>query len=1568
MRSTAGTRAAAALGLLAVVALVERAAPQDASHASGAPLRYGFYWVVAEEPAPGSSLWGGGLETHTMACNRAGLVPSARAAVLPLGHSWNVTTATAVTDALGLPAPQLGGCCAAALWSRAAAAGMESAVHHWGGNEYINFGFFDAAARPVYTCLEATYEDLNTCKQNFAVLCPEGWTAVDSLRCSAPPNYAGQCQDPSILGMYDPVTKSQWGLQCGATWPLVCELTTQPAIESVAVSQAPDSDRIQLEVVGVGFGDNREEIDVQLGNLECDDIEVCHTICRDCQTDSDCGNNGLCLTVTGLSGSFCSTFCDADDFSCPCDSQCHEAYAGSGSSPYYFCLNPNVRQVSDLCGAAYTSGMRHDEGVTTFRCSAPNRPCLADGNVSVAVSTPRWAAEWMSAPEINAEAGSCSSDSDCSDGDTCTVDTCADGCCQYAHSADCLTDADGYKAAVPMLHYLARVETGATTMLGSGTLLGVTNRDDYPPDYIDLSVSMPFFDRRVSTIGVSPNGIINLGDRFSCVGPVYGSCQAEEFFQAVAPFYADLDPTGGAQQAVQPSIFYAETMTLDTNAVLSEAIVVQYNHVPPYSRTDSQVFTAAVELHFSGRIVMQFESIPEAVTSARTFMRSPEELGGQALASSVELGEVTPGLTISLCPVPKVVCISPACGPIAGGTEVVVQGTFFDIGCLSLGQEATAGLHCHFGFSVVPAVVVSDTELRCVVPVASTAGVTRFQLSYGVMPQDATQYQGEYLSTNGLRVEGNHTIAIDTTFMYTESATECGCGWSAGHAELQCDTCGICGGDDECVGCDGLFMSGLVVDACGVCGGDESTCTGCDGVLFSNATYDLCGQCGRENSDMDCNDDCFGSAELDYCNECWGGFTGRGVNSSMDCAEVCDGASVVDQCGTCDDDASNDCVQDCNDVWGGSAALDVCSVCSGGSTGHVPDSSQDCEGNCAPLVGGEYVHAADLDDCGTCSGGTTGHVANSEKDDCQQCSGPGSNHVANSDKDCLGVCFGTAVVDACDVCDGRNRTLDCSAVCNGPDTPNECGQCDEDPNNPCVQDCNGDWAAPSDTWWGAARSPAFVDTCGTCVGGLTGLDDGHHLDCEGVCFGTAEVDDCDVCTGGTTGRVADEDKDCAGVCFGSSTVDECSTCNDNPADDCLQDCVGVWGGIAVIDQCGVCAGGTTGYNYNQNVDCNNDCFGTANYDGCNICAGGRTGVVPESSRDCNGECFGLHMVDQCGSCVMLADACPRDCAGVWGGDAIVDDCGRCSGGHLERSHNIRANMDMDCAGVCHGYAFEDACGHCSGPGTPRVPNSNRDDCGVCTGKGTGVQWNENKDCAGNCFGAAKYDDCGVCAGGSTRREPNQAKGCDGVCNSGKIDCDGFFGMADFGPVIITSAGSLCGLTLIICIMVVRSRLREHRQEMEAREQAIARVERQRNRRQEQHEDLTERVLANLPTHIYDASCSDAFSNTTCSICLGEFENGEELRKLPCEHSFHAECVASWLNVRHTCPLCVQPISAASGAGRGAVRGGGDGRPRGGAATPPRATTPPSGAPIGPGVRTGGGGRRPRTPQAWAEGP
>lgn len=41
----------------------------------------------------------------------------------------------------------------------------------------------------------------------------------------------------------------------------------------------------------------------------------------------------------------------------------------------------------------------------------------------------------------------------------------------------------------------------------------------------------------------------------------------------------------------------------------------------------------------------------------------------------------------------------------------------------------------------------------------------------------------------------------------------------------------------------------------------------------------------------------------------------------------------------------------------------------------------------------------------------------------------------------------------------------------------------------------------------------------------------------------------------------------------------------------------------------------------------------------------------------------------------------------------------------------------------------------------------------------------------------------------------------------------------------------------------------------------------------------------------------------CSICLGDYEDGEHCRLLSCGHCFHTDCVDAWLQINRICPLC-----------------------------------------------------------------
>jgi hypothetical protein len=49
--------------------------------------------------------------------------------------------------------------------------------------------------------------------------------------------------------------------------------------------------------------------------------------------------------------------------------------------------------------------------------------------------------------------------------------------------------------------------------------------------------------------------------------------------------------------------------------------------------------------------------------------------------------------------------------------------------------------------------------------------------------------------------------------------------------------------------------------------------------------------------------------------------------------------------------------------------------------------------------------------------------------------------------------------------------------------------------------------------------------------------------------------------------------------------------------------------------------------------------------------------------------------------------------------------------------------------------------------------------------------------------------------------------------------------------------------------------------------------------------------------------ADEDNSLGCSICTEDFERGQDVRVLPCSHSFHPACIDPWLlNVSGTCPL------------------------------------------------------------------
>ncbi|XP_062615785.1 uncharacterized protein LOC134277467 [Saccostrea cucullata] len=151
-----------------------------------------------------------------------------------------------------------------------------------------------------------------------------------------------------------------------------------------------------------------------------------------------------------------------------------------------------------------------------------------------------------------------------------------------------------------------------------------------------------------------------------------------------------------------------------------------------------------------------------------------------------------------------------------------------------------------------------------------------------------------------------------------------GCDGQPG-SQLGEDLCGVCGGYDDCVDCNGKLNGGAVIDACGDCTEGDTGLTrdhrlDCRGQCGLNYYDDTLNMCLPNNVDiqklMTLFQECDGRINSDaYINKC-----GHCVLGNTTLAEN----HGEDQCGVCD--GEDECV-DCAGVPFGESVMDFCDVC-----------------------------------------------------------------------------------------------------------------------------------------------------------------------------------------------------------------------------------------------------------------------------------------------------------------------------------------------------------------------------------------------------------------------------------------------------------------------------------------------------------------------------------------------------------------------------------------------------------------------------------------------------------------
>jgi len=74
-----------------------------------------------------------------------------------------------------------------------------------------------------------------------------------------------------------------------------------------------------------------------------------------------------------------------------------------------------------------------------------------------------------------------------------------------------------------------------------------------------------------------------------------------------------------------------------------------------------------------------------------------------------------------------------------------------------------------------------------------------------------------------------------------------------------------------------------------------------------------------------------------------------------------------------------------------------------------------------------------------------------------------------------------------------------------------------------------------------------------------------------------------------------------------------------------------------------------------------------------------------------------------------------------------------------------------------------------------------------------------------------------------------------------------------------------------------------------------------------HGGLTEDQIATIPRKQVTVKDAERLSEDTCAICLLEFETGNFVKELRCQHIYHDHCISEWLQINALCPSCKSSV-------------------------------------------------------------